>query len=79
MERFAEEGFYPICRPAKPFYGELFGWADVMIFVGSCGIAVREIAPHVKDKRTDPAVVCIDELGRFVISLLSGRKAWLRD
>ena len=72
MERLAEEGFYPICRPAKPYYGELFGWADVMIFAGSCGIAVREIAPHVKDKRTDPAVVCIDELGRFVISLLSG-------
>lgn len=72
MERFAEEGFCPICRPAKLFYGELFGWADVLIFVGSCGIAVREIAPHVRDKRTDPAVICIDELGRFVISLLSG-------
>ena len=72
MERFEEAGFAPILRPAKPFYGELFSWADAMIFVGSCGIAVREIAPHVHDKRIDPAIVCIDELGRFVIPLLSG-------
>lgn len=43
-----------------------------MVFVGSVGIAVREIASFVKDKRTDPAVVSIDELGTFVIPLLSG-------
>ena len=72
MERFEEKDFDPIRRPAKPFYGELFSWADALIFVGSCGIAVREIAPHVRDKRTDPAVICIDELGHFVIPLLSG-------
>lgn len=72
MERFAQEGFLPLGRPSKPFYGELFGWADAMVFVGSCGIAVREIAPHVRDKRTDPAVLCMDELGKFVIPLLSG-------
>ncbi len=72
MERFGEEGFCPIRLPAKPFYGELFDRNDVLIFVGACGIAVREISPHVRDKRTDPAVVCIDDLGRFVIPLLSG-------
>lgn len=72
MERFVEEGFAPIRRPAKPFYSELFSWADAMVFIGSCGIAVREIAPHVRDKQTDPAVICIDELGHFVIPLLSG-------
>lgn len=72
MERFAECGFQPLRRPAVCFYGEQFAWADVLVFIGSCGIAVREIAPHVKDKRTDPAVICVDELGRFVIPLLSG-------
>ncbi len=72
MERFGEAGFATFARPSRPFYGELFAWADLMLFVGSCGIAVREIAPHVKDKKTDPAVICIDELGHFVISLLSG-------
>ncbi len=72
MERFEEEGFAPIQRPSPPFYGPLFAWADAMVFVGSCGIAVREIAPHVKSKLTDPAVIAVDELARFAIPLLSG-------
>ncbi len=72
MERFEERGFSPIQKPSPSFYGPLFQWADAMVFVGACGIAVREIAPHVKDKRTDPAVLSVDELGKFVIPLLSG-------
>ena len=72
IERFEEPGFLPICRPAKSFYGPIFHNVDAMVFVGSTGIAVREIAPHVRDKTTDPAVVSIDELGRFCIPLLSG-------
>lgn len=72
-ERLAEEDYLVIPKSrAESFYGEQFNWADAMIFVGSCGIAVREIAPHIRDKRTDPAVLCTDELGKFVISLLSG-------
>ena len=72
MERFEEPGFGAIGRPSKPFYGPLFAWADTMVFVGSVGIAVREIAPFVRSKLTDPAVVSMDELGTFVIPLLSG-------
>lgn len=72
MARFAEPGFGPIQRPSKPFYGPIFNQVDAMVFVGSVGIAVREIAPHVRDKSTDPAVVSIDELGKFVVPLLSG-------
>jgi cobalt-precorrin 5A hydrolase len=71
-ERYAEDGFAPLQRPPKPFYGELFAWADAMVFVGACGIAVREIAPHVRSKTTDPAVIALDELGKYVIPLLSG-------
>lgn len=49
-------------------------WAkqDAFIFIGAIGICVRTIAPYIKDKHEDPAVVCIDSLGQNVISVLSG-------
>ena len=49
-----------------------FRFADALVFVSACGIAVRSIAPFVQDKRTDPAVLVSDECGRYVIPLLSG-------
>ncbi len=49
-----------------------FGQCDGMIFLTACGIAVRSIAPLLQGKTTDPAVVVMDQAGRFAISLLSG-------
>ena len=72
MERFAEDGFAPLGRPAREFYGPIFGGVQAMIFVSSVGLAVREIAPHLKSKATDPAVLVLDELGQYVIPVLSG-------
>lgn len=43
-----------------------------LIFIMATGIVVRTIAPLIKDKKADPAVVVLDEKGRFAISLLSG-------
>lgn len=52
--------------------GRLMAEYEALIFISSTGIAVRAIAPYIKSKDIDPAVVVIDSLGRFVISLLSG-------
>ena len=71
-EKYAGEGFEMVEPPCSRFTRAVFAWADALVFVGAAGIAVRSIAPHVRDKRTDPAVLCVDELGRFVIALLSG-------
>lgn len=50
----------------------LFPENDAIVFVCACGIAVRMIAPLVESKTADPAVVVVDDMGKYAISLLSG-------
>lgn len=56
------------------FYG-----ADALVYIGSVGIAVRAIAPHLQSKIVDPAVVVIDETGRYVVPILSGHLGGAND
>ena len=50
----------------------LWDSSDALIFICACGIAVRSVAPLLHSKLTDPAVIVIDDCGRFVIPVLSG-------
>ena len=51
---------------------ELFKNSNALICIFSLGAVIRLIAPHLKDKKTDPAVIVIDDKINFVISVLSG-------
>ena len=59
--------------------GERFADSDALVFIGATGIAVRAIAPHVRDKFSDPAVVSVDEAGQFAVPLLSGHVGGAND
>jgi cobalt-precorrin 5A hydrolase len=77
---FVSEKFLAKAPPGSlalklPFSGQLmeqFCNYDCHIFIVSVGAIVRIIAPMLKSKKVDPAVLCIDDASRFVISLLSG-------
>lgn len=56
----------------KKVVGEIFDEYDALVFVMATGIVVRTISDYIKDKKTDPAVVVMDEKEKFTISLLSG-------
>ncbi|MCL5237458.1 MAG: bifunctional cobalt-precorrin 5A hydrolase/precorrin-3B C(17)-methyltransferase [Nitrospirae bacterium] len=69
------KGLYPDAKVAKFGPGVIPGlWEESrnLIFIMAAGIVARTIAPLIKDKKTDPAVIVLDEGGRFAVSLLSG-------
>ncbi|WP_053956639.1 cobalt-precorrin 5A hydrolase [Inediibacterium massiliense] len=67
-----EDNIYPIEEKVSDFVSHIFHEYECLIFIMATGIVVRSIAPHIKDKKIDPAVLVLDEKGRNVISLLSG-------
>ena len=69
----------PLTKPLQEWTGEMFASCDAICFIGASGIAVRSIAPFVRDKTKDPAVVVMDEKGIFAISLLSGHLGGAND
>lgn len=82
-ELFVSERLYHEMPHAKPFSGgirklvdEIFDKDEYngLVFIMALGIVVRAIAPHVKDKLSDPAVVAVDDSGRYAVSVLSGHE-----
>lgn len=58
--------------PVKAFASNIFSRNEALIFVSSMGICVRAITPFVKNKISDPAVICVNSAGNYVVSVLSG-------
>lgn len=70
-EKFAGDGILPTPVEIRELIRRKWG-QSTFLFIGAAGIAVRYIAPYVRDKFTDSAVLVMDEKGRYVIPLLSG-------
>ena len=58
--------------PVRPVVQKLFVEQQRLVLFMPVGAAVRLLAPCLLDKHADPAVVCVDDAGRFAVSLLSG-------
>lgn len=58
---------------------EHFPIEDALVYIGATGIAVRAIAPLLKSKTSDPAVLVLDDRGKFCISLVSGHLGGAND
>lgn len=70
--RVTQPEIEPLKENLQEWTRRQFNNVDGLVFIGAAGIAVRAIAPFVKDKTKDPAVIVMDEGGAFVIPLLSG-------
>ena len=71
FEKYTDDGAISFGK-LNQIVENIFNQNDALVFLSACGIAVRVIAPCIKSKLSDPAVIVIDEQGNFVISLLSG-------
>ncbi|HEY8743698.1 MAG TPA: cobalamin biosynthesis protein [Chloroflexota bacterium] len=68
----AEDNALPYEPPARELLARLFPAYDGLILFMALGAAVRLLAPLLRDKQSDPAVVVVDETATFAISVLSG-------
>lgn len=71
-KKYIQEEVSPLDKKLREFVREVFDKVDAIVAIMATGIIVRTIAPCLKNKMSDPAIVGVDDSGKFVISLLSG-------
>lgn len=78
-EDSAQENIHPFQESIRQVLQSAFTQYEALVCVMAAGIVVREIAPLIKNKHTDPAVVVLDAQGHFAVSLLSGHEGGAND
>jgi precorrin-4 C11-methyltransferase len=69
-----QPGIVPYTTSVRQVLQSAFEEHSALVCVMASGIVVRELAPLLRSKHTDPAVVVLDERGQYAVSLLSGHK-----
>ncbi len=72
IEEESQSDIHYFDSPIKALTAEIWSQYDALIYVVSLGAVVRTIAPFLKDKHQDPAIIVVDDKAQFVISVLSG-------
>ncbi|MBS4538575.1 cobalt-precorrin 5A hydrolase [Clostridium sp. D2Q-11] len=72
LDKYCIEELYAIEGKLSEYMPVLFEKYDTLLFIMATGVVVRSISKHIKHKTLDPAILVMDEKGRFIISLLSG-------
>ena len=70
-----EAGVFGWAGPLRLAFPKIWEGFDGIVAVMALGIVVRLVGPLAADKRRDPAVVAVDDAGRFAVSVLGGHGA----
>jgi cobalt-precorrin 5A hydrolase len=71
-KKYSQNGVVPLDVKFADFTRDNYNGLDALVGVMAAGIIIRAVAPLLESKLSDPAVVCVDSTGKFVVSLLSG-------
>lgn len=78
-KKYSQNGVVPLEKKLPDFLAEIYSKVDGVVAVMATGIIIRSVAPLLESKLTDPAVVGVDAMGKFAISLLSGHLGGAND
>lgn len=71
-KKYAQNNVTTMEKKLEEAIKDVFNKVDGVVGVMATGIVVRKVAPLLRNKITDPAIVCVDVSGKFAISLVSG-------